>query len=233
MSGRLKHEHIVAELAREIQVGRLPNGAQLPGENALAARFGVSRNTVRQALTELGNQGLIATHSGKGSFVTFDDRAIDDRLGWTRALAENGVRTATTVVLLEVVEEPELATLFDLESATMVAIDRVRTIVDGAPISIERSRIPAIGGLAELPERGRVDHIYDDLRSVGLVPEVGEEWAEVIRLSANDARLLGHQEGDRFLRTRRLSRDLDGKFVEYVESILDPDRFRLHITFGS
>lgn len=232
MTGRLKHEHIVEELAREIQVGRLPNGAQLPGENALAARFGVSRNTVRQALTELGNQGLIATHSGKGSFVTFDDRAIDERLGWTRALAEQGVQTVTTLVRLDIVEEPELAVLFDLDSARLVAIDRVRTIVDGAPISIERSRIPAIGPLAELPGRGQVDHIYDDLRSAGLVPEVGEEWAELTRLTPEDALLLGRPEGERFLRTRRLSRDTDGRFVEYVESLLDPDRFRLHLNFG-
>jgi GntR family transcriptional regulator len=232
VTGRLKHEHIVAELAREIQVGRLPNGAQLPGENALAARFGVSRNTVRQALTELGNQGLIATHSGKGSFVTFDDRAIDERLGWTRALAEQGVRTVTTLVRLEIVEEPELAALFDLGSPRLVAIDRVRTIVDGAPISLERSRIPAVGPLAELPDRGQVDHIYDDLRSIGLVPEVGEEWAELTRLKYEDALLLGRPEGERFLRTRRLSRDLNGRFVEYVESLLDPDRFRLHLTFG-
>jgi GntR family transcriptional regulator len=233
VSGRLKHEHIVEELTREIQVGRLPNGAQLPGENALAARFGVSRNTVRQALTELGNQGLIATHSGKGSFVTFDDRAIDERLGWTRALAEQGVRTVTRLVRLQLVEEPELSERFGLDCPALVAIDRVRSIVDGSPISLERSRIPAVGPLRELPVRGQVDHIYDDLRSIGLVPEVGEEWAELARLTPEEAGLLGREPGERFLRTRRLSRDLDGKFVEYVESLLDPDRFRLHLTFGS
>jgi GntR family transcriptional regulator len=233
LSGHLKHEAIVEQLAKDIRVGRLPNGAQLPGENALAARFSVSRNTVRQALTELGNQGLIATHSGKGSFVTFDDRTIDDRLGWTRALAEQGVQTVTCLVRLELVDEPDLSARLSLESTSFVAVDRVRSIVDGSAISLERSRIPAIEQLRELPARGLVDHIYDDLRSVGLVPEQGEEWVELARLTAEEATLLGRPEAERFLRTRRVSRDVDGRFVEYVESLLDPDRFRLHLTFGA
>jgi GntR family transcriptional regulator len=232
VSGRLKHERIVEQLARDIRVGRLANGDQLPGENALAARFSVSRNTVRQALTELGNQGLIATHSGKGSFVTFDDREIDDRPGWTRALADQGVRTTTTVVRLELAEEPELAGRLGLESASVVAVDRVRSIVDGAPISLERSRIPAVGALRELPERGLGESLFDALRAVGLVAEVGEEWVELARLTEQEAGLLGRPVGERFLRTQRLSRDSAGQFVEYVESLLDPDRFRLHLTFG-
>jgi len=35
------------------------------------------------------------------------------------------------------------------------------------------------------------------------------------------------------MRTRRLTRDEHGRFVEYVESVLDPDRFRLYLTFGA
>lgn len=232
MSGHLKHERIVEQIAKDIRVGRLPKGAQLPGENALAAQYSVSRNTVRQALSELGNQGLISTHSGKGSFVTFDNRTIDDRLGWTRALAEQGVPTVTTLVRLELIEDHDLAARLGREPG-FVAIDRVRSIVDGAPISLERSRLPAIGPLRELPTRGTVDHIYDDLRDVGLVPETGEEWAELARLTADEAALLGRTEDERFLRTQRVSRDENGQFVEYVESLLDPDRFRLYLTFGA
>jgi GntR family transcriptional regulator len=228
---KLKYEWIVEQLVKEIRGGRLADGAQLPGENALATRFGVSRNTVRQALTELCGRGLIATHSGKGSFVTFDNRAIDDRLGWTRALADQGVRT--DVVRVALVSEPELAERLGLESTDLVAVDRVRSVVDGSPISLERSRIPAVGTLRTLPERGLDRSLYDELRAAGLVPETGEEWAELGRLSAPEAALLGRAEGDRFLRTHRLSRDVRGRFVEHVESLLDPDRFRLHLVFGS
>jgi GntR family transcriptional regulator len=235
MSGqvpRLKHERIVDALASDIRGGRLPRGAQLPGEHALAATFDVSRNTVRQALTELGNRGLIATQSGKGSFVTFDGRTLDDRLGWTKALAKHGVDTVVTLVRLELVTEPELAEKLELDSAEFIAVDRVRSIVDGAPISFERSRIPAIGALRDLPELGLDGSLYTPLRSVGRIPEQGEEWVELVRLTAQEAELLGRETGERFLSSRRHSRTATGEFVEHVASLLDPDRFQLHMRFG-
>jgi GntR family transcriptional regulator len=235
MSGqvpRLKHERIVDALAKDIRGGRLPRGAQLPGEHALAASFDVSRNTVRQALTELSNRGLIATQSGKGSFVTFDGRTLDERLGWTKALASHGIDTVATLVRLELVTDPELARKLEIGSAEFVAVDRVRSIVDGAPISYERSRIPAIGALRELPERGLHGSLYTPLHAAGLIPEQGEEFVELVRLTEEEAGYLRREPGERFLCTRRCSRTSTGEFVEYVESLLDPDRFRLHIHFG-
>jgi GntR family transcriptional regulator len=230
--GRHKHQRIVAELARDIRVGRLPRGARLPGEHALATRFDVSRNTVRQALAELGNRGLIATRSGKGSFVTFDDRDIDDRLGWTMALAKQGIRTATRVVRLALVSERDLADRLGLRSAEFVAVDRVRSIVDGCAVSFERSRVPAVGRLRELPERGIADSLYAELHDEGLVPSRGEEWVDLVALTSVEAELLERTPGERFLRARRLSLDAAGNFVEHVQSLLDPDRFRLHLAFG-
>lgn len=235
MSGqvfRLKHQRIADELARDIRGGRLANGAQLPGEHALASRFDVSRNTVRQALTELGRRGLISTHSGKGSFVTFDGRALDDRLGWARALAEQGVPTTVRVLRLALVHEPELAARFDLPTTEYVAVDRLRSLADGPAISIERSRIPAVGALRDLPERGLTGSLYAALRDAGLVPDRGEEWVELTRATPADAELLGCDAGKLYLHTRRLSRDRAGDLVEHVESLLDPDRFRLHLRFG-
>lgn len=235
MSGqviRLKHQRIADELARDIRGGRLPNGAQLPGEHALAARFEVSRNTVRQALTELGRRGLISTHSGKGSFVTFDGRPLDDRLGWARALAEQGVPTTVRVLRLALVHEPELADRFDLPTTEYVAVDRLRALAGGAPISIERSRIPAVGPLRELPERGLSGSLYAALRGAGLVPSWGEEWVGLAPATDADAELLGCAPGKPHLHTRRLSRTADGDFVEHVESLLDPERFQLHLRFG-
>ncbi len=235
MSGqviRSKHQRIVEELARDIRVGRLPRGARLPGEHALATRFDVSRNTVRQALADLGSKGLIATRSGKGSFVTFDERGIDDRLGWTMALANNGVRTDTRVVRLALVCDRDLADRFGSHTAEFVAVDRIRSIVDGEPVSFERSRVPAIGRLRDLPERGIDGSLYAELYAEGLVPSRGEEWVDLVRLTTEEADLLGRTPGEQFLRAKRLSLDAAGEFVEHVQSLLDPDRFRLHLAFG-
>lgn len=57
-------------LREDILAQRLQPGQKLPSESQLQATYGVSRITVRQALSELQNTGLIETHNGKGSFVT-------------------------------------------------------------------------------------------------------------------------------------------------------------------
>lgn len=59
----------MAELRGEIESGRVPVGSKLPAEAALAARYGVSRSVVREALRSCAALGLTETHTGKGTFV--------------------------------------------------------------------------------------------------------------------------------------------------------------------
>lgn len=53
----------------EIAAGVWAPGAQLPSETDLAKRFSVNRHTVRRAMSELSNQGIIRIEHGRGSFV--------------------------------------------------------------------------------------------------------------------------------------------------------------------
>jgi len=70
---------VQASLRDDILGNRLLPGAKLPSEAALEASFGVSRITVRQALSALHAEGLIKKVNGKGSFVTQPDK--EPRLG--------------------------------------------------------------------------------------------------------------------------------------------------------
>ena len=56
-------------LLKRIQDGVYAPGAQLPGENDLSREFGVSRNTLRQALLLLHEDGYVINIKGKGTFV--------------------------------------------------------------------------------------------------------------------------------------------------------------------
>ncbi len=64
-------EEIAAQIRAELSAGRLKSGARLPPERDLAARFGVSRNTLREALRSLENAGLLQLRKGAagGAFV--------------------------------------------------------------------------------------------------------------------------------------------------------------------
>ena len=61
---------IAETLTKEIANGQHPEGAQLPTEAALAERFDVNRHTVRRALAELADAGLVRTRRGAGSYVS-------------------------------------------------------------------------------------------------------------------------------------------------------------------
>src|SRR5262249_27503491 len=56
-------------LRQEIREGRYSIGEQLANERTMAARFGVSRGTIRKAMKILENERLIARQQGRGTFV--------------------------------------------------------------------------------------------------------------------------------------------------------------------
>src|SRR6202451_4456916 len=60
---------IAEELRREIVGGVRAPGAKLPPEGELAERFGVHRNTVRQAVAALAAEHLVVSRRGSGTFV--------------------------------------------------------------------------------------------------------------------------------------------------------------------
>src|SRR5438067_11948177 len=105
---KLKHEAMAEAQAAEIRAGLHDRGSRLAGEHELAKRFSTSRTTVRQALAALHEADLIATAPGRGSFVMYDDRPLDDRLGWTRALAREGISLPVRLLRIERIPGDEL-----------------------------------------------------------------------------------------------------------------------------
>ena len=228
-----KPERIAFTLEAEIRSGQLAYGQRLQSEQELVRRFAVSRTTVRKGLEELSSKGLIVTRMGVGSFVTFKGQTINDAVGWSRALADVGADIATRILRIEAIEDPGLAAALGIDGTRFIAVDRLRSLTDGdRAISAEHSRLPWVPALQDLPVHGLHDgSLLQTMRAAGLVPDHGEEWAEIHRLDAAEAGLLGTLEGTAFLRTRRLVRAADGRPIEHVVSLLDPDFFALHLEF--
>ena len=81
-SRNLKHVRVYDQLYRMIQEGVYPPGTQLPSEPELASRMGVSRMTLRRALSLLTDDGLVKNIRGKGNFIRCQESLSDpDRHG--------------------------------------------------------------------------------------------------------------------------------------------------------
>ncbi|MGK6320229.1 phosphonate metabolism transcriptional regulator PhnF [Sphingomonas sp. DT-204] len=78
---------IADALVRDIDNGILQPGAQLTSDADLGRRFGVNRHTIRRALSFLGDEGLIRSQRGKGTFVV--ESALSYRLGAKTKFEEN------------------------------------------------------------------------------------------------------------------------------------------------
>lgn len=231
--GLPKSEQVALTLEQEIREGQLPYGNQLQSEGALMKRFSVSRNTVRRGLEILSRQGLITTRTGIGSFVTYDGATIDSTHGWTVALSHGEGLVETR--LLDVRRghcaraDKRLGGVGDY-----LSVDRLRYCQKAATgISLERSRLPWRPDYAPILTEGLTGgSLNATLTALGLFATGGEEVASVLAaLPVIDAGIMGRKAGVPMLRLERVTRIADGSVLEYVESILDPDRFGLRIAF--
>ncbi|MEV4385038.1 GntR family transcriptional regulator [Micromonospora sp. NPDC049580] len=78
--GQPRYRAIADELRERIESGVIARGALLPAESALTAEFEAARGTVRQAIAELRDAGLVATEHGRGTYATLrrHERRFDE-----------------------------------------------------------------------------------------------------------------------------------------------------------
>jgi GntR family phosphonate transport system transcriptional regulator len=77
---------IADDFEQTILIGKHENGARLPPESEIAARYGVNRHTVRRAMAELAARGLVRTERGSGTYVKTDK--LDYRIGQRTRFSE-------------------------------------------------------------------------------------------------------------------------------------------------
>jgi GntR family transcriptional regulator len=211
------------QLARHVRSliigGKLGHRDALPSERELADRFDVSRVTVRKALRELSEEGLLEQIQGAGTFV---NRAphVEQRLSTLTSFSEDmksrGL-VAGSVWLHKTVSAatPEEALALGLSpGATVSRMQRLRT-ANGAPMALELAAIPTVF----LPEpQGVEGSLYDALRRRGYPPFRALQRLTAIRLSAAQAAQLDLAEGDAALYVERRTMLEDGTPLEFVRS---------------
>jgi DNA-binding GntR family transcriptional regulator len=130
------HMQISDRLRSRIASGEWPPHYRLRTEPELAADLGVSRGTLRRALTTLIEEGLLVQVRGRGPFVTSNviEPAIAQKLSsLSEDFASQGISYRTEVLAQEIIAAPRpVAALLDLvPDQDVLRLERLRTTADG------------------------------------------------------------------------------------------------------
>lgn len=221
-------------LTKQIAGGEYAPGDQLPTEAALAARFGVNRHTVRRALAQMAETGLVHARRGAGVFVAQKptDYPIGSRVRFHQNVLAAGRTPAKEILSLETrsAGEKEQEAL-KLEPDMQVHVYEGLSLADGAPMAVFRSVFPAT------PYPDLLDHLRET-RSVTAALKlsgVADYTRASTRLTAKlagpmQALHLRIPQGAPILRSVGVNVDLDGRPVELGHTWFAGDRVTLTLS---
>ncbi|MCB1341950.1 MAG: phosphonate metabolism transcriptional regulator PhnF [Pseudooceanicola sp.] len=224
---------ITTTLRGEIAGGQYRAGDKLPTEAELATRFGVNRHTVRRALGDLAEAGIVRARRGAGVFVESSptDYPIGRRVRFHQNIRAAGRTPIKQVLRVEtrLADEVEAAALALGKGAEVVVYEGLSSLSD-APVALFTSTFPA----ALLP------HLGESLAAGGSVTEalaangVPDYIRRDTRITAEaatptQALHLRVREGAPVLRTVAVNTLLDGTPIEYGVSFFAGERIALTV----
>lgn len=227
---------ISEELRREIADGTWPAGAKLPPEAELAARFGVHRNTLRQAMAALAAEELIVTRRGSGSFVTGQAvllHRVGTRTRLSKSLAPDGARTPGELLDHALENEPPAVVHSRLEiDGPALRVETLRR-VDG--VAIARTTHWFSPEFAALPEAfTRTGSITRSLRELGIDDYVRASTVVGARIAtAQESAEMDLPAGAVVLAVRAVDALPDGTPLQLQFTRFRADRIELDVEHGA
>ncbi len=229
----LRYERVREQLSEEIERDRRPAGSRLPPERAMAEHYGVSRATLRRALDELAQDGVVERVPGgwavasrvvgepPNELMSFSEMAASRGLTPGGRVLDRGVRPAT-------MEEADALGL--APGAPLFELERLRSM-DAVPMLIDRTRVPMslADGIDEVDLEGV--SLYEVLEDrYGIRPARARFTVEAIAADARRALLLDLDPGQPLLRCEQQTEDESGRPIELCEMVYRFDRYRFRAT---
>lgn len=234
---QLRYQQVYQYVVDLIAEHELQPGDKLPSASELTARTGVSMISVRRALTELENEGIIYRHQGVGTFVA-SDRIVTapNRSGQLlSSLVGTKTRLAVRNELLSFVvgaASKNIAAALSVKVGEPVwEVRRLRHVGATAPI-LERAVLPVVR-VPVLDEAylsaGNSMYAYLE-REYGLSDAATEQAIQVDQPSHEERRVLGLRAAASVVRIRGISFDASGTAFDCYEQVYGAPNFIFYIT---
>lgn len=222
---------VAQQIEKAISDGGLAPGARLDNEISLADQLGLSRPTMRRAIQELVDKGLLVRKRGVGTQVVrgkitrpveltslFDD------------LARGNQTPVTTLLINETMPASEhVAGQLDIGQGDKVLHLRRLRWANGEPLAILENYLPedlADIGTADLELRG----LYQLMRSRGVHMRVAKQRIGARAGTAEECQLLTERKGTPLLTMDRATHDDSGRTVEWGHHVYRASRYSFEVT---
>ncbi|GAA0249007.1 GntR family transcriptional regulator [Cryptosporangium japonicum] len=222
---------IATRIEQAIVDGRLAPGARLENEVTLGQRLNMSRPTIRRAMQELVNKGLLVRRRGIGTQVVHGP--VTRKVELTSLyddLDRGGQRPATNLLVHEIVPADDVvADRLSIAAGEPVLHVRRLRLSDGVPLAVMENYLPEdyTDLTADaLASRG----LYQLLRGRGTQIRVAQQRIGARAATAEESRLLEIKRSGPVLTMDRTAYDTFGKAVEYGHHCYRPDNYSFEIT---
>lgn len=223
------YKQLIRKLRDDIASGVYPVHSRIPSEQELCETYQVSRVTVRKALAELTQEGLLNRRQGKGTFVGIPRLCKDlkDVNSFHDACRLMNCTPSTRVIhaqLAYAAQEDQRDLLCQEEQ--VVETLRLR-LADNTPVMLECNRFPMAYDF--LLQEDLTGSLYEVLQEHGLEAAQAVHEISLTYATAAQARHLGVSEGDALLNLYEIIYDQYGRPLHTSRQLIRGDRFTFRI----
>lgn len=228
------NSELADRIRRLIARSELRVGDRIGSERAIAEQFGVPRSALREALEELEAAALIRRTMGRTGGVFVADGKIERQLntiqGVPDMLRQQGFASSTTVIA----EGIGVASPSDLRSLALAEGDNVfrlrrRRDAAGVPLSLDTMILP-MRLVPGFQDRDHTESIYRVLaREYRIEMAHADETIDVSAATAEQAALLGIEEGAALFEIWRITFDASETPIEFSHDFFRADRTRISL----
>lgn len=222
---------VATRIEDAIRSGKLPTGSRLENEVALSERLGLSRPTVRRAIQDVVDKGLLVRRRGIGTQVVhgqvtrqveftslYEDLLVSERHPSTELLVQEVVAADASMA----------DRLTVAEGSPVLHLRRLRC-ADGAPLAVLENYLPQ--DFIDLSASDLTTYgLYQVLRGRGTTMRVARQRIGARRATAQESRLLDIERGGPVLTMDRTAYDNSGRAVEFGHHCYRPDLYSFEVT---
>lgn len=223
------YKQLIRKLRGDIAAGVYPVHSRIPTEQELCESYQVSRVTVRKALAELTQEGLLRRQQGKGTFVSVPRLCKDlkDVTSFSDSCRMMNCAPSTRVIhaQLTYATEEDARDLL-CQDGQVVETLRLR-MADETPVMLEQNRFPI--KYAFLLDKDLTGSLYGILREQGVEADQAVHEISLTYATSAQARYLGVNEGDALLNLREIIYDQYGCPLHTSKQLIRGDRFTFRI----